>query len=528
VRYPRQLPNAIATSTNTFATLGNGFNTCTIPAWQAETSRAHRRGTLVMITGAFITFGLMMSYWVGFAFAWIETSSAAWRVPIAFQIPMMLMVAVVLFFLPESPRWLILNGRAEEALRVLAALDDRTPEDAVVYKEFLAIKDAVIEMGSGGFGTIFNGKGEARHGHRTILACLIQGLQQVSGVNLIAQYLALLLLQQTGYTPWVSRLLAGCIGTVALLASFVPVVGIDHFWGRRSLMIFGSSGMTLAMILLAIMGKVNTAAAHVVLVIFFFVFTAFFVIGWQGMAWLYSAEIVPLRIRGPANALSTATNWLCNFWVVLITPIAFEAIGYTTYIIFAVLCAATIPLVWLYYPETAYRTLEEVDVFFHAADTESNPWRAVVYISQETPLWYGRDGQIDFDYEASEWHQRAQKKLDSSSGGSTGDSQEAPTNTSSDPVTSSDSYGNGYGGDRMNEKDYERGQLMRNSGSDETRVGRERQLRDGEAEKQAAMGLGQNQGQLDGQQTTVMGQREQPRRVREYNDMVCFGDDSFG
>lgn len=463
---------------------GNGFNTCTIPAWQAETSRAHRRGTLVMISGAFITFGLMMSYWVGFAFAWIDTatssatyagSSAAWRVPIAFQIPMMLMVAMVVFFLPESPRWLILNGRAEEALRVLAALDDRSMEDAVVYKEFLAIKDAVIEMGGGGFGSIFSND-EARHGHRTILACLIQGLQQTSGVNLIAQYLPLLILQQAGYTQWVSRLLAGCVGTVAFLAAFVPVVGIDHFWGRRSLMIFGSSGMTIAMIILAIMGEVNNGGAHVVLVIFFFVFMAFFVIGWQGMAWLYSAEIVPLKIRGPANALSTATNWLCNFWVVLITPIAFEAIGYTTYIIFIALNAVSIPLVWLLYPETAYRTLEEVDVFFHAAGTEANPWRAVVRISQETPLWYGRDGNIDFDYEASEWHHRQlAKKKGGDSQGSTGDSQETPT--SSDPVSSenretgsSESYGNGYGGERMLEKEEERDGLMRRTGSDETKV----------------------------------------------------------
>lgn len=430
-----------------------------------------------MITGAFITFGLMMSYWVGFAFAWIETSSAAWRVPIAFQIPMMFLVAIALFFLPESPRWLILNGRAEEALQVLAALDDRSPQDAVVYKEFLAIKDAVIEMGAGGFGAVFKND-ESRHGHRTLLACLIQGLQQITGVNLIAQYLALLIVEQTGYTPWVSRLLAGCVGTVAFFFSFVPVVGIDHFWGRRSLMMFGSSGMLVAMILLTVMGAVNTAAAHVVLVVFFFVFMAFFAIGWQGMAWLYSAEIVPLRIRGPANALSTATNWICNFWVVLITPLAFNTIGYNTYIIFIALNAIAIPIVYLYYPETAYRTLEEVDVFFHSANNEKSPYRAVVHISQETPLWYGRDGNIDFDYEASDWHARRQRKgsrrhltvgMGNTSSSEQGSEETPPSNTnsSSDPATLTDgrgsaqaAYTDGYGGERLYEKAEEGGHLM--------------------------------------------------------------------
>jgi len=429
-----------------------------------------------MITGAFITFGLMMSYWVGFAFAWIETSSAAWRVPIAFQIPMMFIVAIALFFLPESPRWLILNGRAEEALQVLAALDDRSPGDAVVYKEFLAIKDAVIEMGAGGFGAIFSND-EARHGHRTLLACLIQGLQQTTGVNLIAQYLALLIVQQTGYTPWLSRLLAGCIGTVAFIFAFVPVVGIDHFWGRRSLMIFGSSGMLIATILLTIMGALNSTASHVVLVVFFFVFMAFFVIGWQGMAWLYSAEIVPLRIRGPANALSTATNWFCNFWVVLITPVAFYAIGYKTYIIFIALNAVAIPIVYLFYPETAYRTLEEVDVFFSSASNEKSPYRAVVHISQETPLWYGRDGNIDFDYEASDWHARRQRKgsrrhltvgMGNTSSSEQGSEETPPSNTnsSSDPATLTDangstqSYTDGYGGEMMREKVEEGGHLI--------------------------------------------------------------------
>lgn len=71
--------------------------------------------------------------------------------------------------------------------------------------------------------------------------------------------------------------------------------------------------------------------------VFLFVFNTFFAIGWLGMTWLYPAEIVPLRIRAPTNALSTSANWIFNFMVVMITPPAFENIRYKTYIIFAVM-----------------------------------------------------------------------------------------------------------------------------------------------------------------------------------------------
>lgn len=134
--------------------------------------------------------------------------------------------------------------------------------------------------------------------------------------------------QQYGYTGWVARLIAACAGTEFFLASFVAVVGIDRFWGRRSLMMFGATGMCFSMVILCIMVYVDTRPSQIAGTFFVFVFVSFFAIGWQGMAWLYQVEIVPLKIRAPANALSTAANWLLNFVIVLITPIAFNNIGY--------------------------------------------------------------------------------------------------------------------------------------------------------------------------------------------------------
>lgn len=92
------------------------------------------------------------------------------------------------------------------------------------------------------------------------------------------------------------------------------------------------------------------------------------------MTWLYPAEITNLRIRTQANALSTCSNWLSNFLIVMITPPAFANIGYRTYIIFAVMNAAIIPCVYFFFPEPKGRSLEELDVIFASAHADSvNP-----------------------------------------------------------------------------------------------------------------------------------------------------------
>lgn len=298
------------------AGFGNGFNTCSVPAWQAECTKAHRRGTMLMVSsGACIAAGLALAYWIDFAFAWVAPSSASWRVATAFQIVPALLAVCLLLFLPESPRWLILTGREQGALDVLSALSDTEPDDEDIRQEFLQIKDAILVMARGGFRSAFS-MGEYRHLHRTVLAFCLQLMQQFTGINLFTQYLALMFVTRTNYQAWVARLLGGSVATVLFLASFVAVVGIDRFWGRRSLAMFGSSGMCVSLIILTVMNYVDTAATHVVIVVFVAVYVAFFAIGWQGMSWLWAVELTPLSTRGPANALSTAGNWLANFVVV--------------------------------------------------------------------------------------------------------------------------------------------------------------------------------------------------------------------
>jgi sugar porter (SP) family MFS transporter len=358
---------------------------------------------MVMIEGALITCGIMISYWIdlGLSFA---PGSVAWRFPLAFQIFFCIIILVFIPFLPESPRWLILKGREDEAREVIAALADTDVADRAVENEFLAIKETVEEMAKGTFADLFT-MDENRNLHRTLLAYFNQVFQQISGINLITYYAAVIY-HGLGMSDFLSRLLAALNGTEYFLASW-PAVFLVERVGRRKLMLFGAVGQAATMAILAgVNSRTDATGFQIAGIVFLFVFNTFFAVGWLGMTWLYPAEIVPLRIRAPANALSTSANWIFNFLVVMITPVAFNNIGYRTYIIFAAINASMVPCVYFFYPETAYRSLEEMDTIFHKV---SAGWRgvfAVVHQARVEPRWFGKHGEVLVDYEKTEEHRR--------------------------------------------------------------------------------------------------------------------------
>ncbi|KAH0336210.1 general substrate transporter, partial [Aureobasidium melanogenum] len=372
--------------------IGNGMNTSTVPAWQSECSKSHRRGQMVMIEGALITGGVMMSYWIDFGFSYLEPSTVSWRFPIALQILFALIILMFIMGLPESPRWLIMKGKEQQAMEVLCALNNMSEEDPYIVSEFSAIKDSALVMQQGGFKDLFT-MDEDRNFHRVVLAYVNQMFQQISGINLITYYATSIYRNSIGLSDFLARILAAANGTEYFAASWIAVFTIEKF-GRRQLMIFGAAGQAASMAILAGTTSRTSSAMGITAAVFLFVFNTFFAIGWLGMTWLYPAEIVPLRIRAPANALSTSANWIFNFMVVMITPVAFDTIGYQTYIIFAAINAFIVPCVYFFYPETRLRSLEEMDDIFRNTTSIFN----VVKVARDTPNRYGKNGELLINY----------------------------------------------------------------------------------------------------------------------------------
>lgn len=259
-----------------------------------------------------------MSYWLDFGFSFLEPSTISWRFPLAFQIVFALILLAFILELPESPRWLILKGKEDEAISVISALADLPPENHLVLTEFTEIKDTVLEMAGVRWRDLFT-MGPERNFHRVVLGYVNQVFQQISGINLITYYAPTIYQQYIGLGGTTSRIIAACNGTEYFMASWIAVYTIEKF-GRRSLMLFGAFGMSGSMAILAGMNYLSQnnmggSSPSIVSAVFLFVFNTFFAIGWLGMTWLYPAEIVPLRIRAPANGLSTSANWIFNFMV---------------------------------------------------------------------------------------------------------------------------------------------------------------------------------------------------------------------
>ena len=246
-----------------------------------------------MLEGSLIAGGITISYWIDLGFSFLDPSSVAWRFPIAFQNFFALIIMFCVLPLPESPRWLVLQGREEESMEVLGAILDLPVNDPYVHSEFSAIKDAVLDAKSVSFRDLVT-MDENRHFHRVVLAYVNQMFQQISGINLITYYAATIYENSIGMDGLTSRIMAACNGTEYFLASLVPIFIIEKV-GRRTLMLIGAAGMSIAMAVLAITtsfegeSKPGIAAA-----VFLFVFNTFFGLGWLGMTWLYPAEIVRL------------------------------------------------------------------------------------------------------------------------------------------------------------------------------------------------------------------------------------------
>ncbi|KAJ5281389.1 hypothetical protein N7478_006761 [Penicillium angulare] len=348
----------------TITGLGIGFLTSVAPVYQSEICLPSQRGWHVSCQLTMMLFGLMLAYWINYAF-YFQPGQVQWRFPLTFQALFAIYVLIVTPFLPDTPRWLMLHEpSSERGTIVLAKLRNKPEHDPVVQSERSDIMTAInIEAEEeGSWKSLFTDGGCAVN-KRFFLALGIQFMQQTSGINIVSYYAPTLFKESLGMSQE-RALFVGCFLQVwYIIASLLTWFMIDYI-GRRRLFISMAIGMGVVLICEAITVSIGTQKSGIAAVFFVFAFEACFTWGWMATVWVYPAEILPLKIRSKGAALAAAADFLGNFLVVEITPPALENIGYKTYIIFAVFNLVAAVIVYCFYPETSYLNLESVDLLF--------------------------------------------------------------------------------------------------------------------------------------------------------------------
>lgn len=354
--------------------LGTGGYLATVPVWQAEISRASKRGAHVVMDGIFIGSGVSIALWIDFGFFFVANSSVAWRFPLAFQVLLLLFVACFITLFPESPRWLVKQDRIEEAREILAVLNDDQPDSEAISNEIHEIQHSLSVCGSLSWKAMLT-MGEHRFFHRTLLAAGGQVFQQMCGINLISMYATTIFEQYLHMSPIKSRILAAAMAMTQPFGGYLAFFTIDSL-GRRFLMLASAAGMSIAMAMLAGTTSATTNnAALVVAVITLFAFQFIYTVGFSGLTFLYATEVAPLQLRAAISAVSTTAVWIFNFLLAEVTPVGFNTISYRYYIIFAVLNASIVPMVYFFFPETSGRSLEEMDEIFTQSKSIWDPPR---------------------------------------------------------------------------------------------------------------------------------------------------------
>jgi SP family sugar:H+ symporter-like MFS transporter len=310
-------------------------------------------------------------------------------------------LATGLFLLPESPRYFVKRGDLKKATHALCSVRGQ-PEDSVYVQQELAeivanheYELSVVPQGSyfSSWANCFNGslfKGSSNL-RRTILGTSMQMMQQWTGINFIF-YFGTTFFKNLGTisNPFLISLVTTLVNVLSTPISFWT---IERF-GRRNLLIYGALGMLICEFIVAIIGTADGGNKTTVKaeISFICIYIFFFASTWGPGAWVVIGEIFPLPIRSRGVALSTASNWLWNCIIAVITPYMVATdkgnLQAKVFFIWGTLCTACFIYAYFLIPETKGLSLEQVDRMLEETTPRTSAgWRPTTTYAAEM----GRD-----------------------------------------------------------------------------------------------------------------------------------------
>jgi SP family xylose:H+ symportor-like MFS transporter len=324
------------------------------PLYIAEIAPSDIRGRLVAYNQMAIVSGILLVYFVNWAIAaqgteaWVLTTG--WRLMLGSEVIPALLFLVLLLFVPDTPRWLVMKGRADEARAVLARLvaeDEARVSFTQIEASLVVRQEPLFAFGAGVI----------------VVGILLSAFQQFVGINAVLYY-APLMFKNMGAGTDTALLQTVLVGAVNMVATLVAIRTVDH-WGRKPLLILGGVIMTVAMAALGVSFAIGSTGVFALVAIL--VYIAGFAVSWGPVVWVLLAEIFPNSIKDRAMAIAVAVQWIANLFVswsfkILDGSSALNALFHHgfAYLIYGAMSLLATIFVWRSVPETKNRRLEEI------------------------------------------------------------------------------------------------------------------------------------------------------------------------
>ena len=343
--------------------LGVGAASMLSPLYIAEVAPARNRGTLVSLYQLAIVLGINLVYYINYRIstsgdeAW--NTEFGWRYMLGSEVIPAGLFFLLLLFVPESPRWMVKNGKAGKALDTLIKING-----VVKAKEILNEIKEVLSHESGKIGELFQpGLRKA-----LIVGVVLALFSQITGINAIIYY-APEIFKSVGFATGSAFLQTVIIGVVNTLFTFVALWLIDQT-GRKVLLLWGVGGMILCLLGVGICFQLEITSGPWLL-IFILGYIASFASSLGPIPWVMMSEIFPTKIRGAAMSFGILILWIGVLLITQLTPMMLEGLGGAiTFWIFMVNAMILLLFTWKVIPETKQRTLEEIEQSWKSGPTE--------------------------------------------------------------------------------------------------------------------------------------------------------------